>query len=97
MESHRRIEIVNELLEETVLMRSVLEQALEGKQVEAQQKEESQHILEDEPNPVPVFSIQEEHASWQKIFGALLEIETALLHIGQAERQRMVARFSSNA
>ena len=90
MEAQKRTHLVNELMEEALLMKGVLEKALEGKQVEAQQNEENPPIIvDDEPNPVSAFSIQEEHASWEKVFRALLAIETELLQIAQAERQRM--------
>ncbi len=97
MEAQKRRHLVNELMEEALLMKGVLEKALEGKEVEAQHNEESPHIIvDDEPNPLPAFSIQEEHASWEKIFQALVAIETELLQIAQAEQQRM-ERLSPDA
>jgi hypothetical protein len=88
MEPQKRTHLVNELMEEAMLMKTVLKKAMEGQQVEAQQKEKSQHIVEDEPNPLPTYTIEEEYAAWEKISQALAEIQTGLDQIEHAERQR---------
>jgi hypothetical protein len=89
MEPRKRTHLVTELVNEATLMQSVLEKAMEAKQLEITQIKQSGHITDDEPNAPPVYTLQEEHAAWKQVLHSLQEIQTALDRIEHAERQRM--------
>jgi hypothetical protein len=88
MEPRQRTQLIQALVAEARLMRGVLEQAIEAKQMEAKQRTESQHITDDEPAPPPASTIQDEHTSWGKVLRALTDIQTELYQIEYSEHQR---------
>ena len=84
MESHKRTELVNRLMEEANLMMGVLEKAMEGERIE-----KSQPAMHGTHHPHEPYSLEDEHKSWGKVLGALTEIQTTLDQIEQSERQRV--------
>ena len=64
MEPHKRTHLVNELMQEATLMRTVLAKAIEATQTEAQQRQESPHITDDELTSPPAHTLQDESTSW---------------------------------
>ena len=89
MEPEERSQLVTRLLEEATRMQTVLEQAIAAKEREAQHIEASGHITDDEPTPTPVYTLEEQYDAWEKIAGALSDIQTELNRITQAEQQSM--------
>ena len=87
MEPQERRELVTQLLEEATRMQTVLEQAIAAKEQEAAQIEASGHITDDEPMPTPVSTLEAQYDAWEKIAGALSDIQTELNGIEQAEQQ----------
>jgi hypothetical protein len=84
MEQHKRTHLVNLLMEEATLMQGVLEKAMEG-----QRTEERQQTLHGVHHAHGEYSLQDEHAAWEKIVQALHGIQTELDQIAGAERQRV--------
>ena len=89
MEPQERRELVTRLLAEATRMQTVLEQAIAAKEQEAAQIEASGHITDDEPTPTPVYTLEEQYDAWEKIAGALSDIQTELNRIAHAEQQSM--------
>ena len=89
MEPQERRELVTQLLEEATRMQTVLEQAIAAKEREAAQIEASGHITDDEPTPTPVSTPDEQYDAWERIAGALSDIQTELNRIEQAEQQSL--------
>ena len=83
MESHKRTEMVNRLMEEANLMMGVLEKAMEGERVE-----ESQPAMHGTHHPQGQYSLEDEHKAWGKVLRALTEIQTELDQIEQSEHRR---------
>ncbi len=84
MESHKRTELVNRLMEEANLMMGVLEKAMAGERIE-----KSQPAMHGTHHPQEPYSLEDEHKSWGTVLRALTEIQTALDQIEQSERQRI--------
>jgi len=84
MESHKRTELVNRLMEEANLMMGVLEKAMEG-----ERREKSQPAMHGTHHPHDAYSLEDEHKSWGTVLRALTEVQTALDQIEQSERQRI--------
>lgn len=84
MEPRKRTHLVNSLMEEAHLMMGVLEKAMEG-----QRMEESHPTLHGTHRLQGEYSLQDEHASWEKVLRDLKEIQTELDHIEQSERHRI--------
>ena len=84
----QRTHLVQQLLKEALLMQGVLEEAMAAKHAEGKQVEGSPHITDDEPNPTPASTVQETHASWEKIWRGLREIHTELEKITHAEQHK---------
>ena len=89
MEPQERSQLVTRHLEEATRMQTVLEQATAAKEQEAAQIEASGHITDDEPTPTPVYTLEEQYDAWEKIAGALSDIQTELNRIAHAEQQSM--------
>ena len=89
MEPQERSQLVTRLLAEATRMQTVLEQAIIAKEREAAQIEASGHITDDEPTPTPVYTLEEQYDAWEKIAGALSDIQTELNRIAHAEQQSM--------
>ena len=89
MEPQERSQLVTRLLEEATRMQAMLEQAMAAKEREAAQIEASGHLTDDEPTPTPVSTLEEQYDAWEKIAGALRDIQTELNRIAQAEQQSM--------
>jgi|GraSoiStandDraft_57_1057295.scaffolds.fasta_scaffold156932_2 hypothetical protein len=87
MEPQERTQLVTRLLEEATRMQTLLEQAITAKEWEAQQIETSGHITDDEPTSTPVYTLEEQYDAWEKIAGALSDIQTELNRIAEAEQQ----------
>src|SRR5262245_8314780 len=96
MEPRKRTHLVNELMEEAGLMMKVLTKAMEGKEEEAHLKEERLHMPDDAQHAQPTYTLEEEHAAWEKVCMALHDIQARLDHIEQAERER-IARLTPSA
>jgi hypothetical protein len=88
MEPHERRQLIARLLEDATHREAVLEEAAAAKQKEIAHIEASQHITDDEPNAQPVYTVQEELASWETIVRALAEIQTTLNQLEESARQR---------
>lgn len=88
MAPRQRTHLVQQLLKEALLMQGVLEEAMAAKHAEGKQVEGSPHITDDEPNPTPASTVQETHASWEKIWRGLREIHTELEKITHAEQHK---------
>lgn len=84
MEPRKRTHLVNSLMEEAHLMMGVLEKALEGQRMEA-----SHPTLHGAHHPQGASSLQDEHASWEKVLRDLKAIQTELDQIEQSERHRI--------
>jgi len=84
MESHKRTEMVNRLMEEANLMMGVLEKAMQGERIE-----ERQPAMHGTHHPQRQYSLEDEHKSWGKVLRALTEIQTALEQIEQSEHHRV--------
>ena len=84
MESHKRTEMVNRLMEEANLMMGVLEKAMQGERIE-----ESQPAMHGTHHPQGQYSLEDEHKAWGKVLRALTDIQTALDQIAQAEHHRI--------
>jgi len=84
MESHKRTELVNRLMEEANLMMGVLEKAMAGERIE-----KSQPAMHGTHHLHEPYSLEDEHKSWGTILRTLTEIQTALDQIEQSERQRI--------
>jgi hypothetical protein len=89
MEPQERSQLVTRLLEEATRMQTVLEQAIAAKEREAAHSEASGHSTEDEPTPTPIYLLEEQYDAWEKIAGALSDIQTELNRIEQAEQQNL--------
>jgi len=83
MESHKRTHLINKLMEEANLMMGVLEKAMEGQRIEA-----SQPTMHGTHHPPSEYSLQDEHASWEKISKRLTDIQSELDQIEQSEQHR---------
>ena len=84
MESHKRTEMVNRLMEEANLMMGVLEKAMEGERIE-----ETHPARHGTHHPEGEHSLEDEHKSWGKVLRALTEIQTELDQIEQYEHHRV--------
>jgi len=84
MESHKRTELVNRLMEEANLMMGVLEKAMAGERIE-----KSQPAMHGTHHLHGQYSLEDEHKSWGTVLRALTEVQTALDQIEQSERQRI--------
>ena len=84
MESHKRTEMVNRLMEEANLMMGVLEKAMEGERIE-----ESHPARHGTHHPQGQYSLEDEHKAWGQVLRALTEIQTALEQIKQSEHRRL--------
>jgi hypothetical protein len=85
MEPRKRMHLVNELMEEATLMMRALEKSLEAQRMLG---EESHHATHDEPS-FQGQSLQDEHASWEKVLHALTTAQTELDKIEQSEHHRI--------
>jgi hypothetical protein len=90
MESHERRQLLARLLEDATQRQAVLQEAADAKQQEVEQMTASQHITDDEPNAQPVYTVEEELASWETIVRALTEMQTTLNQLEASEQQRGV-------
>ena len=88
MEPEERRQLFTGLLAEATRMQTVLKQALAAKEREAAHIAASGHITDDEPMPTPVSTLEAQYDAWEKIAGALSEIQTELHRIEQAEHQQ---------
>jgi hypothetical protein len=70
--------LIEQLLEDATYRTRVLVQAAEAKQKEIAHITASGHITDDKPTAQPVYTVQEELESWEKIVSALTEVRTAL-------------------
>ena len=84
MESHKRTEMVNRLMEEANLMMGALEKAMEGERIE-----ESYPAKHGTHHPQGQYSLEDEHKAWGQVLRALTEIQTALEQIEQSEHRRL--------
>lgn len=81
MEPKEYIQLIERLLEDATYRKRVLAQAAEAKQKEIEHITASGHITDDKPNAQPVYTIQEDLESWEKIVSALTEVRTELHRI----------------
>jgi hypothetical protein len=87
MESHKRTELVEALLEESRQMITVLLKAStapESLPEAAQSTSQGTHHAQEQ------YTIQEERRSWEKVLENLMEVQKALGQIAQSERHRGV-------
>jgi hypothetical protein len=78
MEPHEYTQLIETLLDDATHRLQILAEAARAKQKEIDQITASQHITDDEPNAQPVYTVQEELESWEKIVRALTEIQAEL-------------------
>ena len=90
MESHKRTELVNRLMEEANLMMGVLEKAMAGERIE-----KSQPAMHGTHHPHGPYSLEDEHTSWGTILRTLTAIQTELEQIENAEQHRREQRTPS--
>ena len=84
MESHKRTEMVNRLMEEANLMMGALEKAMEGERIG-----ESHPARHGTQHPQGQYSLEDEHKAWGKVLRALTEMQTELDRIEQCEHDRI--------
>jgi hypothetical protein len=88
MELQKYRPLIERLLTDATQRQHVLAQAAAATQQEIEQMTESGHITDDKPNAQPVYTVQEELESWEKLVSALTAVRTTLQQIEQAEQQR---------
>jgi hypothetical protein len=87
MESHKRTELVDALLEEARQMITVL---LKASTAPDMSRDVSQGTAPGTPNPQEQYTIQDERRWWEEVFKNLTEARKALGQIEQSERHRGV-------
>jgi hypothetical protein len=78
MEPHEYTRLIEQLLDDATHRTHVLAEAVSAKEQEIAHITASLHITDDEPNAQPVYTVQEELESWEKIVRALTDIRTEL-------------------
>ena len=81
MEPQEYVRLIERLLEDATQRKKVLAQAAAAKQKEVEHITASGHITDDKPNAQPVYTVQEELQSWEKIVSALTEVRAELHRI----------------
>ena len=87
MESHKRTELVDALLDEARQMITVLLKASTAPEVS---QDMSRHTVRGTPDPEEQYSIQDERRCWEEVFTHLTATRQALAQIEQSERHRGV-------
>lgn len=87
MESHKRTELVDALLEEARQMITVLLKASTAPDVSPDM---GQSTAPRTPHVQEQYTIQEERQCWEKVLTNLMEVQKALGQITQSERHRGV-------
>jgi hypothetical protein len=87
MESHKRTELVDALLEEARQMITVL---LKASTAPEMSQDMSQGTVQGMPNPEEQYSVQDERRCWEEVFKNLTEVRKSLGQIEQSERHRRV-------
>ena len=88
MELHKRVELIDTLLEEAEHKRTALTHALHAHEL-VEQGKESTHGA---PLTVEEEGLQYEHDLWQRVEIGLAEMRNVLAEIEQLERQRGVSQ-----
>jgi hypothetical protein len=88
MELHKRVELIDTLLEDAELKRTALTHALHAHEL-VEQGKESTHGA---PLTVEEEGLQYEHDLWQRVEVGLAEMRKVLAEIEQLERQRGVSQ-----
>jgi hypothetical protein len=88
MEPHKRIELIDTLLEEATQKFEVLERAAAARGVA---QDASHSPTPGAPNLQEQYRVQDERDAWEKVFQGLTEVRSVLEQIGQSERQRGVS------
>ena len=81
MEPREYMRLIERLLEDATQRRQVLAQAAEAKQKEVAHITASGHITDDKPTAQPIYTVQEDLESWEKIVRALTEVRSELQRI----------------
>ena len=87
MESQKRAELVEALLEESRQMITVL---LKASTAPDSLPEVGQSTTQGTPHAEEQYTIQDERRCWEKVFENLMEVQKTLGQIAQSERQRGV-------
>jgi hypothetical protein len=87
MESHRRTELVDALIEEARQMITVL---LKASTAPAISQDVSQGTVQRTPNLEEQYTVQDERRCWEEVFKNLTEARKSLAQIEQSERHRRV-------
>jgi hypothetical protein len=87
MESHKRTELVDALIEEARQMITVL---LKASTAPAMSQDVSQGTVQRTPNLEEHYTVQDERRCWEDVFKHLTEARKSLGQIEQSERHRRV-------
>ena len=85
MELHKRVELLDTLLEEAEQKMSALQHALSA---QTRAKAESEHAGHDTPSSPEGQTLKYEQALWERVCNGLTEVRTILEDLEESERQR---------
>jgi hypothetical protein len=87
MESHKRTELIDALIEEARQMITVL---LKASTAPAMSEDVSQGTVQRTPHLEEQYTVQDERRCWEEVFKNLTEARKSLAQIEQSERHRRV-------